>query len=114
MMGASKGVMSTAPTIAYDVYITPNPAIRFGFNGSLTTGNVTANAENGLEPYTYAWSFVSGDTSISISSTTSEVVTFSASGTDENKQAVWKCAVTDASPAVLEDTLTVTFIFEGA
>ena len=82
-------------------------------DGSLTTGSVTANPSGGLAPYTYSWTYVSGDGTIAVSSATAQTVTFSRTGTAGNTySAVWQCVVSDSnSSSVNAGTVSISFTF---
>jgi len=63
------------------------------FVKSITSESVTASASSGSP--TFLWSYVSGDSSITISNTTAATVTFTGNvGRVQTQEAVWKCAVT--------------------
>lgn len=68
-----------------------------------TALNSTCNAINGLPPYSYAWTFVSGDSDIYIvpfgPTTAGFAATFNETG---SKSAVFKCIVTDAAATVVD------------
>jgi len=115
MIGAAKNFASTAPVVSYNLFISPKPSITATNNeGSVTSAAVTAAASGGSEPYTYAWLKLSGDSEISISSTTSNVVTFSASGVNEDVfSAIYQCTSEDALTNKLTETVAVGFLFTG-
>lgn len=114
-LGMAKAFASVTPVSNYQVSISPKPVGTIGKPGSLTSVLVSCNVQNGVEPITYLWEKVSGD-SISISSTSSKSVKFSASGSQGQVfSAVYKCTATDSDgvPSVDSDTVNVSFIFES-
>lgn len=78
--------------------VTPGTSTAVGVgNGPYTTNSVVASAMGGILPYSYAWSSSAGDT-LTISSSTSSTVTWSASGTaPSSKTATWACVITDGT-----------------
>ena len=59
----------------------------------ITSETVTASASSGTP--TFLWSYVSGDSSITVSNPTAATVSFTGNvGRTQNKVAIWKCAVT--------------------
>ena len=83
----------------------------FSGGGSQTTGTTTCTASGGTATYTYAWSRVSGDTTITATASTSATTAFNMSSAEE-ASAIWKCTVTDsASPQVTADSNNVTVRF---
>lgn len=89
--------------------VSPETIERFAEVGTtLTTQAATATPTGGTPPYTYAWSRVSGDTSISITSPTSASTTFSRFVAAETTySAVFQCVATDALGVSQTDTVTV-------
>lgn len=82
--------------------------------GSVTSDPATVVASGGTPGYTYAWTRVSGDTSIFCNSPTSATTTWTrSSATVHIYTAVWKCTVTDSVAATRSITLIVTMIFES-
>lgn len=82
--------------------------LRFG-TGTVYTGEASAvTVQGGQPPYTYLWTFVSGDADVLPQSatlySTRFYAYFSANG---EKNAVYKCVVTDAA-TVVADTNTIT------
>lgn len=63
---------------------------------SVTTNSVTVTASNGLAPYTYAWSFVSGITA-TVNSPSAATTTFTRSGTGQTINGTYRCTVTDST-----------------
>lgn len=90
-------------------------------SGAAASGTVTATGsvtlENGVAPYTYAWTLLTTDTgpTPTISSTTSSAPTFSATvtddGTNNEARSVWQVVVTDniANQAVRNAVVSLTW-----
>lgn len=84
-------------------------------SGPFTTGAVTVTPSGGTPGYSYSWARLSGDATISISSSTVANPTWSASGTaPATKAATWRCTVTDAAAATVTVDVTVTIVFNTA
>lgn len=83
----------------------------FGVN----TGDplVTATATGGVNPYTYLWSYVSGDTGIYATSFTSSNTYFARyGGPVSSYSAVWKCTATDSDGTQVDsNVVTITLDF---
>lgn len=81
-------------------------------NGSsATTPTVTATAAGGTSPYSYSWSFVSGDNGIIINSASAATTTFSGTpGVNNSLSATYLCTVTDdlSETATVSVTVTLT------
>ena len=74
---------------------------------------VTCSAVGGVPPYSYNWTYVSGDGSIYANSDGSATTRFSRYTTSTTPySAVWKCVVTDGAAATV-DSNTITVEFEG-
>lgn len=79
--------------------------------GTCTSSATTVTVTGGVAPYTYAWSYVSGDNTMSAVVPTGVSTGFSASLTlDQEKSAVWQCVATDnlgtpSSPVQVNVTL---------
>jgi len=111
MIGIAKNFASTTAFTAYNAFATPAGALVNGPAGSLTSNLITINAVGGSEPYSYAWIKLSGD-DVSISSTTNEAVTFSASGSNgDEKSATYRCTITDNLTAVVTVDVNSFFFF---
>lgn len=65
-------------------------------NGGQTYGSRTAVAADGVPPYFYAWTRISGSTAITANSASSATTDFSSAGTDEAFSAIFRCTVTDS------------------
>lgn len=90
------------------VTVSPNVVEGNGFAGTVTTENAAATPSGGRAPYTYAWSYVSGDTNFSATASTSALTAFQitmAGGSDANSD--WRVTVTDALGATATDTVTI-------
>jgi hypothetical protein len=75
------------------------------------TANTTVTPSGGTSPYTYAWTYVSGDVDISVASATLATTHFhrviSAYDVAQVWSAVWRCTVTDASANTATVDVTV-------
>jgi hypothetical protein len=68
-----------------------------GTAATLTTASTTVTPSGGTAPYTYAWTFVSGD-SFTITSASAATTTFSATlNEDEFVSGIYRCTVTDST-----------------
>lgn len=67
--------------------------------GPATSNTTTASGTGGGGSYTYAWSYVSGDTTITCNGSTSATASFSATNIFDGspKTGVWKCTVSDST-----------------
>lgn len=84
-----------------------------GGNCTATSNIATTTTTGGLEPYTYLWTFVSGD-SFTINTATSSSTTFSKTNAVAGNPSfvgTYKCVVTDDNGHTLEDTVVVTLNF---
>lgn len=78
---------------------------------TIFTKQITVNASGGEAPYTYAWSFVSGDAGIAVSNPNLHNPSFTK--TDDYNYtgtAVWNIAVTDAQGLVQQQNITIRFM----
>lgn len=98
------GEADTTPTLSVSI----NPTSAYGFGtGTPSTNNVTASVSGGTAPYTYAWSYVSGDT-FTTSNPTSATTHWSKSvGINDIFTGVYKCTVTDSLGVTGFDTVGV-------
>lgn len=98
---AGNGLAGRALTITtgFRATASSNSTGKTGTTAGLTSPSVTITPVNGVAPYTYAWSWDSGGTGITISSPTAATTTFSVAGmaVDENRNGVAKCVVTDST-----------------
>lgn len=91
--------------------ITVSPTGATGFANSAGTtmarsNTVTVTVTGGVAPYTFAWTYVSGDV-VTCNAPTAAATTFSATlSASESRYAEWKCRVTDAA-GVVADSATV-------
>lgn len=92
--------VTAAPATVNKIVTTP---------GGTTSSKTTATASGGSGTKTYLWTRVSGDTGISIVSSTSATTAFSATVNVTNPMfdAVFKCTVTDASGSADSNTVAV-------
>ena len=63
-------------------------------NGNLTSGSCTCTETGGKEPYSYLWTYVSGENA-TINSPVSAATTWTHNGTNEAVNGRFKCTVTD-------------------
>lgn len=64
--------------------------------GAKTTNTVTVTVTGGTGPFTYAWSYVSGDTfTITAASAATTAFTGTITALGQDKTAIYKCTVTD-------------------
>lgn len=86
--------------------VSPVSLIGYAFApGTVTTSSsVIVTAYGGKAPYTYLWTYVSGDADITPNVSTSASTRFSAylAGASSTYTAVWKCVVTDANADVVD------------
>lgn len=81
-------------------------------SATLTSGAFTCTPTGGSGAISYAWQYVSGDTTVTCASPSAATTTFSAavSGAVPDKSAVWRCRVTDAASNVAySNTITAQF-----
>lgn len=85
---------------------------RSGIGTAQTSTPSLCSASNGVPPYTYLWTYVSGDTSIYTNTATSASAYFSRFFPDVAEfSAVWKCVVTDAAATVVDsNTVSITLV----
>ena len=110
MIGAPTDASSGAP-VDFDVDLSASSVSKSGTTSSLTTNSVTATPEGGTAPYSYDWSRVSGDRSISPTSDHSATTAFQRNSTSAGTayRATWRCSVTDANGNVaISSNVTVT------
>jgi len=107
---ASDAVTGAAGSPSF--YVTIDQAFvggqRFG-SGSVTTDTATATPTGGTGPYTYLWSYVSGDAGLSANTGTSAATNWTGSITalGQDKTAVWRVTVTDSLAATATSTVGV-------
>jgi hypothetical protein len=73
--------------------------------GTVVTNSVTITPSGGVAPYTYAWSYVSGD-NLTIDSPTSATTSFEGivSGAAPDKVGTYKCRITDHVGTIFDVT----------
>lgn len=82
---------------------------------TVTSDAVICTASGGTPGYTYLWAYVSGDTTINISTPTSTSTTFYTTGSGAFlRNAVYKCTVTDSVSGTAIATPTVAVQLENA
>jgi hypothetical protein len=83
--------------IAMTASASPSTLSKTGTAATLTTASTTVTPSGGTAPYTYAWTFVSGD-SFTITSASAATTTFSATlNEDEFVSGIYRCTVTDST-----------------
>jgi len=94
--------------------VSPGVALYNNSASSGNTNNVTVSPVNGTPGYTYAWVRLSGDSTATISSSTSATVHWSRTGMvlGNTYSAVWQCTVTDSASATATCTVNVQFVCE--
>lgn len=115
------GILCAAAMIGAPTAAAPtNPLVvslnRTSVSGSSTSSNITTNSvsatgSGGTSPYTYAWSRVSGDSSITASSSANRTTSFSRTGCIAGTaySGVWRCQVTDAAGTIVySDNVSIT------
>lgn len=77
--------------------------------GSITSNVDTGSGAGGVAPYTYAWTYVSGD-SYTINSPASAATTFTtAVSSGATKSGVYRCTVTDSASTTAHTDVTIDF-----
>jgi len=87
----------------------------FGAQSQHVSGSTTATAAGGSASYSYAWSYVSGDSFITIDNAalqsptfTSELLSVGGAGDSDTASAVWRCTVTDSESHTAHCDINVT------
>ena len=84
----------TVPS-TYTVSVAPTPLVKGSTAGSSTTGYCEAFPQNGTAPYTYTWTYVSGEV-FSINHPASKQTTFTGSGeSGQTLVGYYRCTVVD-------------------
>lgn len=96
---ASTGLSGSAATAsgALNGSAYPTDLTKTGTASSLTTASTTVTATGGTAPYTYAWTRLSGSTSIAADSASSATTTFTGTSltAGSTNTAVFRCTITD-------------------
>ena len=116
--GGASGGGSGAPSGVFAVTLDTNYLSAVQENGvGITLGAVTAFPVSGTEPYSYAWTRVSGATDITADTPSASSTSFTViAGTDSVKTATFVCTVTDDTTASVDSpevTVTVEFTSIG-
>lgn len=79
----------------------PGSLFKSGTTAGNTTASTTVTAVNGTPAYTYAWTWASGGSGITIDSPSAATTTFSATGlsVSETRSGTARCTVTDSAAA---------------
>lgn len=109
---SGNGIAGKASSVspAFTVAASPASLTDEDTTASITTPSTTVTPTNGSSPFTYAWTWDSGGTGITIDSASSATTTFSATGlaVDETRTGQAKCTVTDNGAVVRTTTVSVT------
>jgi len=118
-LGGGGGVLSATVndgTVFGSEFRTPPPASPPVVTvGADTPSSVTVTASGGTGPYTYAWTHVSGDSAVGVSSPFAATTGFSANvGKNQTKAATKRCTVTDSlgATASVDVHVSLTYIYE--
>ena len=116
MIGSAIGAFASTrvTTPKYQASTIPGAVFVQSRAGSASSGLVTVNTVNGVGPYEYEWSITGSD--ISISSTDTESVTFTASGGATSFIETAKVDVKDTgnNDEIATARVNVTFLFENS
>lgn len=111
-IGSSAGVPGAALAAAAGFRITVSPGVcsAYGLGSSQTTNTTTVTPINPAGSVTYSWAYVSGDTSITCTASTSATTAFQRTGmaVDTAYTAVWRVTANDG---VDSETFDVTVNF---
>lgn len=109
--GATAGLGAKALSITGGFRATCASASLYTAAANGATNSVTCVPTNGTPAYTYAWTYVSGDVTIGVTSSTSATTTFGRTGMVNltTYNAVWRCTVTDSTAATCHVDIGVTF-----
>lgn len=84
---------------------------------TVTSASVTVTASGGSGARTYSWERISGDTSISVNSASSETTSFNWSGTPTiigvEASAMFRCTVTDSTGSATADVNVSFSVYSG-
>ena len=94
-------IATNKPASSFAVSLSQYTISATASTNSIQTGSVTASATGGTAPYTYAWSNVGGDSSISAASPTNASTAFRRGScvSGNTYTSTWVCTVTDATTA---------------
>jgi len=115
MSGAIAVLMSGAKPLTVTVSSPTASGFKSGSGTVTTSGSITVTASGGQTPFTYLWTFVSGDAAIGPINGTSPSTKFSAyfATAPGYYTAVYKCVATDAVATVVDSpNVSVTLICE--
>lgn len=90
--------------------VTPGSLYKRVTVSSATTSSATATPSLGTAPYTYAWAYVSGDVTMTVTSASSASTTFARTGMvlHNSYTTVWRATITDNTSATATADITVT------
>lgn len=108
--GGGSGLSATAsPGSASGELFDPEPAPLFA---TVTSNSVTVTPTGGTAPYTYAWTHLSGSSSVLVTSPTSATTTFSGNiPKNQERLAVKRCTVTDSLLATATVDVSVSLLY---
>lgn len=116
MIGATKNfaAATVVPFVEYAAFSSPGSIKVITFSsGSVSSNDLRIDVTGGIPAYTYSWIRLSGSSEIGISSLTSNVVRFNASGfAGSSYSSVYRCTITDTSLSELTVDVSVRFSFE--
>jgi hypothetical protein len=103
--GAARGV-----TVTLIASASPGSASSVSTSASQTTGSVVVSATGGTPAYTYAWTWLSGGSGITITSPSAASTTFSAAtlGDAETRTCIARCTISDSALASVTVDVAVT------
>lgn len=119
IMGATTSSGASSGGIPLNITITPNSSYKTTLGGGTAqTSQVTASSSNGVGPFNYVWSYISGDsTFVLIPSGDPATVRWEGTVTiSQMRFATWRCTVTDSLGNTGYKDLTVYIMdvsFEG-
>ena len=108
MSGIQMALLGAVSSVPLSISISPTSIanLRTGA-GNLTSDPATGTGAGGSGGYTYAWTYVSGD-SYTINSPSSATTTFTTSlASEQLKVGTYRCTVTDSSSNIASSTIVV-------
>jgi hypothetical protein len=108
MSGIQMALLGAVSSVPLSVSISPTSLanLRTGA-GSLTSDPATGTGAGGSGGYTYAWTYVSGD-SYTINSASSATTTFTTTlAAEQLKTGTYRCTVTDSASNTASSTIVV-------